>query len=264
MKIALSQFECLLGKKQENMSKAREVLVNASSQGARILCFPEMVSSGYDLKTIGGYLEELAEEVHGEWIELFCDLAARYSISVVLPLILYDATMRSFSNTAILIDSCGAEVGCYTKVHNFELEKEYFTPGNSLQVFELSGVRIGVLICYDAGFPEAARSLALQGAQIIFIPSAWRKADQLLWDLNTASRAVENNVFVVAVNRTGFENDLHLFGRSRVVDPYGRLVVEAEEDREELLVADIDLEQISKAGNYFRYLENRRQDVYRL
>ena len=122
--------------------------------------------------------------------------------------------------------------------------KQYFRAGDEFPVFETDLGKLGIMICYDAGFPEVARHLALQGAELIVAPCAFRKADKQMWDIYFKARALENALFVAATNRVGHEGDLHLFGSAVVSNPAGFLLAESPEDRENMLVADIDLEEV--------------------
>ncbi|MBS5130643.1 MAG: hypothetical protein KHZ01_09225 [Lachnospiraceae bacterium] len=131
-------------------------------------------------------------------------------------------------------------------------------------MFDTKYGKIGVMICYDAGFPETARVLTLKGAELIFMPSAWRIQDWDMWNLNIPQRALENTLYVAGVNRFGHEDDLYMFGNSKVADWRGRIIAESKEEKEEIVYAEIDLDQLTKARLDIHYLKDRRPDSYKL
>ena len=147
-------------------------------------------------------------------------------------------------------------------------EKFYFTPGGALPTFDVAGVRIGIQICNDRLYPEGSRVLALSGAEVIFMPIAYSvysdpEYRNSLWELAIRSRAFENGVFVVAVNKVGIEGVRRHLGRSMIVDPRGMKVAEASDEKEELLIRDIDLDQVSACRKKFPWWRDRRPELYR-
>nr|CBA73336.1 putative carbon-nitrogen hydrolase [Arsenophonus nasoniae] len=143
-------------------------------------------------------------------------------------------------------------------MHLFDNEKRWFTPGDSLPVFDIGICRIGIMICYDAGFPEVARILATKQADILFMPSAWSKQDKDIWYINTPCRALENTTHLVAVNRWGNKGDINLFGGSRIIDPRGRVIANASEKAEDTLCYEIDLTMQKEIRKSLKYLTDKK------
>lgn len=269
LKLALVQMDCQLGDVAANVDRILGFVDQAADQGADIVCFPEMCTTGYNLDLLGPRVRGMGLALGGRELAAVKRLAGARGTAVILPAA--ERTSAGLRNSAFVIDKQGKLAWTYSKTHLFELEREYFEPGHSLDALDWDGsaggggtvnIRMGILICYDLGFPEAARKLALQGVQLVFAPSAWRVQDEAIWDLNTRSRAVENNVFVAAVNRVGREGDLRLFGGTRLVDPWGRVIAAVEKEEEEILIAAVDLALVNEARQYFCYLEQRRPDLY--
>ena len=152
--------------------------------------------------------------------------------------------------------------GVYDKQHLWALERFYFRGGNGTPVFQTDFGTIGIMICYDMGYPEVARMLALQGAQIVLCPSAWCEPDHDVWDINVPARALENTVFLCAVNRYGREQDLYMGGHSKVCDPRGRVVAELPDEGEGVLNVEIDLADVVSNRQTSPYLRDRRPELY--
>ena len=165
-------------------------------------------------------------------------------------------------NAAVLLSGDGEVLGSFSKVHLILSERLYFRAGDEYPVFETDFGKIGLMICYDSGFPEVARILALQGAEIVFAPCAFRKADKHMWDIYFKARALENTFFVAATNRVGHEGDLHLFGSAVVSNPAGVLIAESPEDQENLLVVDVDLDEVRTRRARIPFLRDRRPELY--
>ena len=153
-------------------------------------------------------------------------------------------------------------MGTFDKAHLWALERFYFRSGNELPVFDTEFGKVGVMICYDMGFPEVARILALKGAELIVCPSAWCEEDHDVWNYNTQCRALENTVFLAAVNRHGRENDLYMGGHTRVCNPRGAVIAELAEEAEGILYAELDFEQLKTFRTASPYLRDRRPDLY--
>jgi len=261
IKVGLIQFESLLADIEENKNKSFKLMDKTVKLGAQIICFPEMFNTGYNLDLLGNEIYNLAVTQNSEYIKEYCQYAKNNNVHIILPLTIKDERENIF-NSALMIDNKGKIKGKYDKTHLFLHEKKYYQAGNNFTIFNIDNIKIGILICYDLGFPEAARYLTLKGADIIFVPSAWRIQDYDIWDLNTRQRALENNIFIVGVNRVGKEADLHLFGNSRIIDPNGEIMMEAPRDEETIIVKELDLSKISKYRNYYQYLKARRNDLY--
>lgn len=216
VKIALVQFQSKLNCPDENVEKACGMIAQAASQGAKIVCFPELFSTGYNLDIVGPRLPETAERLDGPRIAKLCQAAKENGCYVIAPVATEREVKGVYFNSAVLIDDEGHVAGCYDKHHLYSLERFHFRMGNDIPVFDTKYGKIGIMICYDAGFPEVARLLMLQGAEVIFMPSAWRVQDKDIWDINVAQRALENLCYVAAVNRFGQEGETYLFGGTKV------------------------------------------------
>ena len=167
-------------------------------------------------------------------------------------------------NSSVVIDRGGNLMGTYDKQHLWALERFYFRSGCDTPVFDTDFGRIGVMICYDMGFPEVARMLALQGADLILCPSAWCEEDMDVWDVNVPARALENTAFVAAVNRYGVEDRLVMPGHTKVCNPRGHVVAELAEEAEGVLHVELDLGEVVEYRQRSPYLRDRRPDLYDL
>jgi len=205
------------------------------------------------------------------------ECARECEVALVLPY--GEAAPTGNFNSALIVDRKGKIVGNYRKTHipayfpnskaggTGSYEKFYFTPGGSLPVFDVDGVKIGIQICNDRLYPEPSRILTLQGAEVIFMPIAFSvysdpEHRNSIWELALRSRAFENGVFVVASNKVGTEGVRKHLGRSMVVDPKGAIVAEASNSKEELLVHEIDLAEVSAMRKKFPWWRDRRPDLY--
>lgn len=260
--VGLLQIESKLGEVEANVRHGIEMIEQAASQGAQIACLPELFSTGYNIDLLGPRFVDLAEPLDGPSVRALREAAAANHIGVVAGLALTGDVPGVVYNAAIFVDAEGELREVFAKTHAFGLERMYFRSGSAYRVLRAAGASIGLLICYDAGFPEPARLLMLQGAEVIFVPSAWRIQDKDLWDVNLAARAVDNLLYVVGVNRVGQEGDLRLFGNSRVVHPRGRDLCAAVLDHEQVLVCQLDLDEVVRVRREVRYLMDRRPELY--
>ena len=262
-KITLAQFESKLCDPPANVVKAIPMIRQAGLDGSDMIMFPEMFTTGYELSIVGPRITELAEPVNGPTITALREAAKQAGVYVVAPIALYhDALPGVPFNSAVLIDREGNVAGVYDKQHLWALERFYFRGGNGTPVFQTDFGTIGIMICYDMGYPEVARMLALQGAQIVLCPSAWCEPDHDVWDINVPARALENTVFLCAVNRYGREQDLYMGGHSKVCDPRGRVVAELPDEGEGVLNVEIDLADVVSNRQTSPYLRDRRPELY--
>lgn len=263
-KIALVQYQSVLGDLQKNAGRAVEMVREAAAKGAKIVCFPEMFNTGYNFQLIGDGFHNCGETIDGHTITRLQKVAKECACYVIAPITLEKKVKGVFYNAAVVIDDEGVVLGDYSKHHLWAAERYYFHAGEDIPVFDTKYGKIGVMICYDAGFPETARVLTLKGAELIFMPSAWRIQDWDMWNLNIPQRALENTLYVAGVNRFGHEDDLYMFGNSKVADWRGRIIAESKEEKEEIVYAEIDLDQLTKARLDIHYLKDRRPDSYKL
>lgn len=264
VKVALGQFTSQLGDVEYNVKKAGEFIAQAAGKGADIICLPELFATGYNLSILGDKVVSLSRE-YGQFISDKMSKAARdNSIYVISSFGEVNESDNKVYNAAVLYDRSGDKLGSFYKTHAFALEKKYFNEGGQYPVFNTAIGKIGILICYDAGFPEAARTLCLKGAEIIFIPAAWRVEDENAWLLNIPSRALENQLYTVGVNRSGHEGDLHLFGKSMACNPFGEVIIQMDYDSDEIAVCEVDLDEVKKCRSGLGYLADRKPEIYQI
>lgn len=250
---------------EDNFSKAEQMIEAAAKQGAGLVCLPEIFYLDYS----GPFKPELAKLAEtlpdGPVCERLSAWAKRYRIAIVAGVLERDVT-RIF-NSCVAFDEKGLYQGKYRKTYiplaGKSFEKYYFSPGNTEPaVFTLAGMQVGILICYDRHFPELARLLALKGAELLLVPTGAPdvKGRSNTWRSVLVSRAIENNVFVMGVNRYGEEANRRCFGQSLLVDPWGVIQAEAA-DGETVLGGGIDLQEIANARMEFGHLRDIRQDI---
>jgi agmatine deiminase len=257
----------------ENLKKALSKVELAAKEGSQIICLPELYRTRYFPQGIGVNASSLAETIPGDSTRVFSEIARRNNVVIIVPLFEKSSDGRYY-NTAVIIDADGTLHTSYHKVHIPQdpgfFEKGYFYPGDRYHVHTTRYGRIAVLICYDQWFPEAARCVALDGAQIIFYPTAighptseepaegnWHEA----WALIQRGHAVANSVHVAATNRVGKEADIKFFGGSFVCDAFGKIIVQGG-DTEEMLIATLDLSMNQAVRESWGFLRNRRPDTY--
>lgn len=259
MKVSLLQMDLALGQVTENAGKAWEMLHRALEQGTEVAVLPELWTTGYDLERI----HELAEEeASSPTLARFAALAREKGLALVLGSLPEKDCGRIY-NTSWVLGPEGRVVGKYRKVHLFAPmgEPGYLSPGKELSTFELGGARCGLMICYDLRFPELCRALALRGATVIFVPSEFPKPRLHHWRTLLQARAIENQLFVVAVNRIGEDNANGFFGHSMVVDPWGEVLFEAGEE-EGVWTVELDLARVEEVRRRIPCLRDRVPAVY--
>lgn len=257
----------------KNRKKAEEQVEAAAGAGAKIICLPELYRSRYFPSHVGTDIAGIAETIPGESTAIFSTIARRHSVVIIVPILERTPEGRIY-NAAVVIDADGTVSAPYHKVHIPQdpgfFEKEYFYPGDAYRVFSTQFGRIAVLICYDQWFPEAARCVALEGAEIIFYPTAIGHPDantpeegnwQEAWELIQRSHAIASSVHVAAVNRVGREGEIRFFGGSFVCDAFGKIIARAA-DSEETLLATIDLTMNSEVRDSWGFFRNRRPETY--
>ncbi len=262
VRLALIQFESKLGRVAENREKAEKMIRTAANKGAELICLPELFSTGYNLDIIGREINQMAEPLSGPTIIRMQKLAKELGVFIVVPIALQLAEGRPF-NSAVFIGDQGEIIGTYSKCHLFETERLYFQEGNEFPVYETSLGKVGIMICFDAGFPEAARTLALRGAEIILCPAAWRIQDTRMWELNMPQRALENSCYVGAVNRFGHEDTLYMGGFSMACGPEGDVLEKLEQEQEDILYCTLDGQRLANyRADGGPYLPYRRPELY--
>lgn len=258
--------------KSSMIEKHLPLIQRAADQGARVCCLQEIFYGPYFCAEQDARWYRMAERIpDGPTIRLMMDLARRHRMVMVVPI--YEEEMTGvYYNTSAVIDETGRFLGRYRKHHLPHChpgfwEKFYFRPGNGgYPVFETSAGRIGVYTCYDRHFPEGARELGLNGAEIVFNPSATVAGlSEYLWKLEQPAHAVANQYFVGAINRVGTEapwNIGEFYGQSYFCDPRGQIIAQASRDRDEVVVADLDLEEIAEVRATWQFFRDRRPETY--
>lgn len=257
--------------KEEMVARHLRHIEAAATHGAQILCMQELFYGPYFCPSQDIRWYSLTEAVpDGPTIKLMQEYAKKYAMVLVVPV--YEREMAGlYYNTAAVIDANGQYLGKYRKTHIPQVqgfwEKFFFRPGNlGYPVFQTAYAKVGVYICYDRHFPEGARALGLHGAEIVFNPSATVAGlSEYLWKLEQPAHAAANGYFVGAINRIGHEapwNIGEFYGQSYIANPRGQIIVQASRDQEEVLVADIDLDQITEVRDLWQFYRDRRPDMY--
>jgi N-carbamoylputrescine amidase len=247
------------------------LIAAAAKQGVQMLCFQELFTSPYFCPSQDPKWYGLAEAVpNGPTTQLMCELAKKYNMVLIVPV--FECEMTGvYYNTVAVIDADGQYLGKYRKTHIPQLkgfwEKFFFKPGNlGYPVFNTRYGKVGVYICYDRHFPEGARCLGLNGAEIVFNPSATVAGlSEALWKIEQPAHAIANGYFMVAINRVGLEapwNIGEFYGTSYFVDPQGKILAEASRSQNELLICDLDLDKIQQARDLWQFYRDRRPETY--
>lgn len=273
--IALVQMTCA-NAKAPNVEKALSRIADAAERGANVICLQELFHNQYPCQTEDHARFAEAEPIPGPTSELLAEAARKHEVVIVGSLFERRAA-GLYHNTAVVFDTDGTQLGMYRKMHIPDdplfYEKFYFTPGDlGFRSFATRFGRIGVCVCWDQWFPEAARLTALTGAEILFYPTAigwlpdekevYGASQHSAWETMMRSHAISNGVFVAAPNRVGHEGKLQFWGASFVADPYGQVVARASHDAEETLVVECDLGSIDIARTHWPFLRDRRIDAY--
>ena len=276
-KVGLVQMSCSSDAKQ-NMDKAVKAIKDAAEKGANIVCLQELFTSLYfcDVEDYENF--KLAESIPGASTDQLSAVAKELGV-VIIASLFEKRTQGIYHNTTAVLDADGTYLGKYRKMHIPDdpayYEKFYFTPGDlGYKVFQTKFAKIGVLICWDQWYPEAARLTSLMGAEVLFYPTAigWATAqDQATndeqfnaWQTIQRSHAVANGVHVVSVNRVGLEQNgaMKFWGGSFVANPFGRLLSQASHDNEEVMVVDIDTQKTDSYRTHWPFMRDRRIDSY--
>src|SRR5436305_8098517 len=278
-RIGLVQMPCSLDP-EVNLSRAIEGIMKAAAGGAEIVCLQELFRNQYFCREEHPKWFDLAESIPGPSTEAISAIAKQLQVSVVASL--FEKRAHGlYHNTAAVIDADGSLAGIYRKMHIPEdplyFEKFYFTPGDlGFQSFDTRYSRIGVLVCWDQWYPEGARITSLQGANVLFYPTAigWHPAEKAqygeaqldAWRTIQRAHAIANGVFVAAVNRTGFEgpaeSGIEFWGSSFVADPFGRVLAQASVAEEQILVVECDPKHMDEVRRNWPFIRDRRIDAY--
>jgi len=272
LKIGLVQMS-VPGTKKAALEKAAKLIRAAAKKGAKIICLPELFNTPYFPQKDKLAKKQYAETVPGEAVKYLSALSKQLKVVMIVPI--YELREGKYYNTAVVLNE-GKFAGRYDKMHiphdpGF-YEKSYFEHGKAgYRVFKTKHAKFAALICYDQWYPEAARAARLDGAEIIFYPTAigdiigykpegdWHNA----WETAQRGHAIANSVYVAGVNRTGREGQMRFFGQSFVSDPFGKIIARANKSKDEAVVVQIDLERNKFFADGWGFLRNRRPDTYK-
>lgn len=265
--------------KEVNIEKASRLIREAAKQGAKIICLPELFTSIYFCYEWRQENFQLAEPIPGPTTEKMADLAREIQSVLICPI--FEKSMTGeYYNSAAVLGPQGELLGKYQKSHiplvvskteNEERvwnEKYYFRPGKmGFPAFPTPfGVTIGILICYDRHFPEAARAVALNGADILFVPTAASAGfTRNIWEIELRAHAASNILYVCGLNRVGRDfggSDRSWFGSSVIINPRGEILAQASDTKEEIIMADVDPGLIAEVRNFWNYYRDRRPEIY--
>ncbi len=261
---------------EKNLERAVNRCYLAAEQGAQIICLQELYRSYYPCQEENPDFFDWAETIPGPSTEALSQVAKEKDV-VIIASLFEKRAQGLYHNTAAVIDAGGKLLGTYRKNHIPDdpgyYEKFYFTPGDlGFKAFQTKYAKIGVLICWDQWFPEAARLTALKGAEILFYPTAigWnpndpkeiKKAQHSAWETIQRSHSVANGVYVVSVNRAGEEGKTKFWGQSFVSDPFGEVIEKASHDEEEIITVACDMGEIEQTRRHWPFLRDRRIDAY--
>ncbi len=277
--VGLIQMQCSTDP-DDNLARAGDLLRQAADGGTQIACLPELFRTQYFCQVEEASRFDLAEPIPGPTTSALCTLARDTRMAVVGSIFERRAP-GLYHNTAVVIDSDGTLRGRYRKMHipddPLYFEKYYFTPGDlGFQAFDTLYARVGTLVCWDQWYPEAARLTALKGASILFYPTAigWHPAEKTefgpaqasAWETMQRAHAIANGVYVAAVNRVGHEGPstggLEFWGRSFVSDPFGRIIAQAGDQSDEVVIVNCDPRLQEETRRNWPFLRDRRIDAY--
>jgi N-carbamoylputrescine amidase len=279
VKLGLLQTSCSADA-NANLKKTLALVERAAKEGAQIICTQELFRSQYFCQTEDHKNFALAEKIPGPTTDAFCKLAKKYKVVIIASLFEKRAS-GVYHNTAAVIDADGSFMGIYRKMHipddPLYYEKFYFTPGDlGFKTWDTKYGKIGVLVCWDQWYPEAARLTAMQGAQILFYPTAigWHPSEKKeygakqhnAWETIQRSHAVANGCYVAVPNRIGREiisgKGIEFWGQSFVAGTSGEILAKASKDKEEILIVPVDLNTVDVTRTHWPFLRDRRIDAY--
>ena len=270
--LAIDTNEPLEKIREAQTERTLKYLDQAGQEGVQMMCFQEIFTGPYFCAEQNTRWYDSVEQIpDGPTTRLMQEYARRYKMVIIVPIYEEEST-GVYYNTAAMIHNDGTYLGKYRKTHIPHVapgfwEKFYFRPGNlGYPVFDLGFAKVGIYICYDRHFPEGARELGLNGAEIVFNPSATVAGlSEYLWKLEQPAHAVANAFFVGAINRVGYEEPWRIgefYGQSYFCDPRGQFVAQASRDRDELITAELDLDKIREVRNVWQFFRDRRPETY--
>lgn len=259
--VAAVQMQPELGQMEDNLVKMSDFIARvATEQPVDLIIFPELVTTGYE---VGPRFPELAQLVPGPTVNLIAQRASELGVHVAFGMVTKEKVESILYNTVVLVGPDGDLIGQYHKMHLRGEERIVFRPGYRLGVFETSFGAVGMMIGWDLSFPEVARSLVLEGAELLIVCANWEQPHADEWRVYLLARAYENAVFVAAANRVGEEPSYTFFGQSGIVGPRGKVYASVDEPTEGYAVARIDLDEIRQYREETQVLQCRQPAAYR-
>jgi len=257
LRLSLGQMDVSLGNPETNFEQVRAWTAEAAQNGSALVVFPELWSTGYDLENWPQHASRLGEGMFAQ----LADLAGEFKIAIAGSIL--EVQDGKCYNTLAWFEATGGLKAVYRKVHLFRLmaEEKWLTPGDASVLVDADWGPTGLAICYDLRFTELFRKYALSGAKLVIVPAEWPSRRTAHWQTLLRARAIENQMFVVAVNRVGVSKEEHFGGRSAVIDPWGEALVEGGGDPA-LLHTEIDLALVDEVRRRIPVFEDRRPEVY--
>lgn len=256
--VSLAQMHVIAGDTAHNIEQAQTMVAEASRRKSSVVVLPELFSTGYVLEEAQTHASALDEGIFSD----LSSMAVEGNIAIVSSVLGYDG--ERVANTLPVFDASGERLGVYRKMHLFRLfdEDKYLSQGNDPLLLEMAWGKTGFAICYDLRFPEIFRRYAVtQDASVIIITAEWPLARVEHWRSLLIARAIENQCFIIACNASGDTGDTIMAGHSMIIDPWGRIIIEAGETPQ-LITAEIDLEEVTKARGKIPIFDDVRRDIY--
>ena len=259
--VATVQMQPELGQMENNLVKISEFITRiASEQPVDLIVFPELATTGYE---VGPRFPQLAQRVPGPTVNLIAQRASEHGVHIAFGMVTKEKVESILYNSSIMVGPDGDLIGQHNKMHLRGEERIAFRPGYRLNAFETELGMVGLLVGWDLAFPEAARSLVLEGADLLVVCANWEQPNAEEWRAYLRARAYENAVFIAAANRVGEEPSYTFFGQSSIIGPRGRVYAGAEEPSEGYAVARIDLDAVRQQREETQILQCRQPAAYR-
>jgi omega-amidase len=260
LNVSLLQMDIALGEPDRNFQNLAGLLKDAMKAKRKpdVIIFPEMWNTGYALEEI----QQLADQDGNRTKQFISEFCKKHQVNIIAGSIA-EKKGNEIQNTVYVFNRNGELTADYSKIHLFRLmdEEKYLTSGDKIGKIEVEDVPAGVMICYDIRFPELARTLALDGAKILFVPAEWPHPRLHHWRTLLMARAIENQMFVVACNRVGISGKAEFFGHSMIIDPWGEVIAEGGE-QEEIISAALQLSDVDQVRHKIPVFEDRRPEIY--
>jgi len=260
MKVALIQMDVAAGQPERNFAHAAELIEQAAAEKPDVIVLPEMWNTGYDWSQA----DHIADVDGRQTRQLLSTMARRHDVHIIGGSVMYrDSQTGQTFNTMLVMDRSGQEVARYDKIHLFRLmdEHRYLSAGNSFQTVDINGVTVGVMICYDLHFPQLSRKLAHMGAHVLVNVAQWPTPRVNHWQTLLRARAIENQVFMIGVNRVGESLGTPFPGSSMVIDPFGEVLLTGD-GQEHIYTVDLDLERVEQMRKTIPVFQDERLDLY--